>query len=70
METHPFKRRELQHHKVNACLAKVDRSSYELTISDPQTQLPLTQRMLFADSRRDAVRQFSDWLDLHFPKHA
>ena len=65
---HLIKRRDLRHHNVQAMLTRLEPETYELTVIEPQVPNPLTQRILFANSRRDAIQQFSEWLNIHFPK--
>jgi hypothetical protein len=65
---HLIKRRDLRDHNVQAMLTRLEPETYELTVSEKNEPQPLVQRMLFAHSRRDAVQQFSDWLNIRFPK--
>jgi hypothetical protein len=63
-----IKHRNLRAYPLHADLSQLDADVYELTISEQQTRHPLRQVALFACSRREAIRQFTDFLTKHYPK--
>jgi len=67
-EMFDIKHVKLTSQPLHASLSAIDTRSYQLTISDIATKTPIKQVTLFADSRRDAVRQFSSWLTRHYPR--
>lgn len=64
-------RKRLKHvrlstYQLHVRMDRVDRGVFELVVSDQIA--PLKHELLFADSNRDAIRQFSSYLDNNFPQ--
>lgn len=58
--------RSLVKYKRHVVMDRVDNGLYEIVVADDVA--PLAHKMVYADSKRDAIKQFQSYIDFNFPK--